>query len=173
MCFSPTCTNYILLLGNVEDLLQNLNASCFTYQQVDCLYRPFKYRFKGNIVVTSGQVFDNVQRAVYFFQKIREKERMPSIAKKRILRKKYRKHLLSLFQKTRSTQTSGSVFAGKIEQVKEQEFELTIIKIVNCFVDGYGSYSSKIVTFEIEIIQTHNFMRPMEILRSEVVVPTK
>ena len=48
---------------------------------------------------------------------------MPSIAKKRLLRKKYKKHLLNSFQKTKSTQTSGSVFAEKIEQVKKTEFE--------------------------------------------------
>ena len=41
-------------------------------------------------------------------------DRMPSIAKK-ILWKKYKKHLLSSFQDTKSTQTTGSAFAARIK----------------------------------------------------------
>ena len=73
---------------------------------------------------------------------------MPSIAKKRLLRKKYKKHLLSSFQKTKSMQTSGSVFADRIEQVKRTKFEMEVIKILDCFLDGYGNYSSSLVSFE-------------------------
>ena len=58
---------------------------------------------------------------------------MPSIAKKRFLRKKFKKHLFSSFQKTKSTQTAGSVFAERIENVKRTKFELDLIKIVDCF----------------------------------------
>jgi len=75
--------------------------------------------FSGKIVAKIEQMFDNVQRAVYFNQRTKGVDRLPSIAKKRILRKKYRKHLLSSFQKTKSTQTSESVFAKKIEQTKK------------------------------------------------------
>ena len=72
---------------------------------------------------------------------------MPSIAKKRLLRKKYKKkHLLSTFQKTESTQTSGSVFADRIKQVKMTKFETELIKIVGIFRDGYGNYSSSLVS---------------------------
>ena len=35
------------------------------------------------------------------------RERMPSFSKRRLLRKRYRKHFLSSFRKTKSTQTSG------------------------------------------------------------------
>ena len=63
---------------------------------------------------------------------------MPSIAKKRFLRKKLKKHLLSPFQRTKSTQTSGSVFADRIEKVKKTKFELDLTKIVDCFLDGHG-----------------------------------
>ena len=75
---------------------------------------------------------------------------MPSIAKKKTLRKKYKKHLLSSFQKTKSTQTSGSVFADRIEQVKKTKFELDLIKIVDCFLDGHGKYTSNLVSFKIK-----------------------
>ena len=95
-------------------------------------------------------MFDNVQRAVDFNQRNKGVNRMPSIAKKRLLRKKYKRHLFSSFQKTKSTQTGGSVFAERIEKVKKTKFELDLIKIVDCFLDGYGNYDSYLVTFKIE-----------------------
>ena len=70
---------------------------------------------------------------------------MPSIAKKRLLRKKYQKHLFSSFQKTKTTQTSGSVLAERIEKVKKTKFELELIKIIDCFVDGHGNFDSNLV----------------------------
>ena len=75
---------------------------------------------------------------------------MPSIAKKILLRKKFKKHFLSSFQKNKSTHTSGSVFADRIEQVKKTKFELELIKIVDCFLDGLGNYSSILVSFNLK-----------------------
>ena len=94
--------------------------------------------------------FDNLQRAVHFNQQNRGEERMPSIAKKRLLRKKYKKQLLSSIQKTKSTQTSGSVFADRTEQVKKTNFEIELMKIVDCFLDGHGNYASNLVSFKIK-----------------------
>ena len=88
MCFLPNCRYHILLIGNLKELLQKLDAFCFNYQHVDCLYTLFKYRFSGKIVIKSGQLFYYLQRAVHLNQQNRGVERMPSIAKKRLLRKK-------------------------------------------------------------------------------------
>ena len=118
-CFLPACNYHIVLLGNVQELLKKLDTFCFTYQHVDCLYTLFKYRFSGKVIAKSGQVFDNVQRAVDSNHRNKVMDRMPSIAKKKLLRKKYNKHLFSSFQKTKTTQTSGSVFAERIEKVKK------------------------------------------------------
>ena len=41
---------------------------------------------------------------------------------------------MSALQKNNSTQTSGSVFAKKIEKAKKNEFELELRKIVGCFL---------------------------------------
>ena len=142
MCFLPNCRYHVNLVGNINDLLQKLDAFCFNYQHVDCLYTLFKCRFSGKIVVKSGQLFDILQKAVYFNQQNRAVDRMPSIAKKRLLRKKYKKHLLSSFQKTKSTETSGSVFADRTEQNKKTKFELELIKLVDCFLEGHGYYTS-------------------------------
>ena len=123
---------------------------CFTYQHVDCLYTLFKYRFSGKVIAKSGQVFDNVQRAVDFNHRNKGMDRMPSIAKKRLLRKKCRKHLFSSFQKTKTTQTSGSVFAERIEKVKKTKFERELIRTVDCFLDGQCSFDSNLVSFKIK-----------------------
>ena len=53
-------------------------------------------------------------------------------------------------QKNKSTQTSGSVFAERIEKAKKTKFELQLIKIVDCFLDGHGSYYSNLVSFKIK-----------------------
>ena len=150
MCFLPYCRYHIILIGNIKALLQKLDAFCLNYQHVDCLYTLFKYRFSGKMVVKSRQFFNNLQRAVHFNQQNRGVDRMLSIAKKRLLRKKYKKHLLSSFQKTKSTQTSGSVFADRIEQVKRSKFEKELIKIFECFIEGYGNYSSSLVSLKIK-----------------------
>ena len=149
-CFLPSCKYHIILLGNVEELLRKLDTFCFTYQHVDCLHTLFKYRLGGKVVAKSGQVFDNVQRAIDFNQRNKGVDRRPSLAKKRFLRKKYKKHLFSSFQKTKTTQTSGSVFAERIEKVKKTKFELDLIKIVDCFLDGHSNYDSNFVSFKIK-----------------------
>ena len=149
-CFLPTCKYHIVLLGNVQELPKKLNTFCFTYQYVDCLYTLFKYRFSGKVTAKSGQVFDNVQRAVDFNHGNKGVDRTPSIAKKRLLRKKYKKHLFSALQKTKTTQTSGSVFAERIEKVKKTRFELELIKIIDCFPDGHGNFDSNLVSFKIK-----------------------
>ena len=121
----------MILLGNVEELLKKLDKFCFTYQHVDCLYILFKYRFSGKVIAKSGQVFDNVQRTVDFNQRNKGVERMQSIAKKRLLRKKVEKHLFSFFQNTKTKQTSSSVFAERMEKVKKTEFDMEPKKIVD------------------------------------------
>ena len=138
-CFLPACKYHIVLLGKAKELLKELGTFCLTYQHVDCLYTLFKYRFSGKVSANSGQVFDNVQRAVDFNHRNKGVDRMPSIAKKRLLRKKYKKHWFRSFQKTKTTQTSGSVFAERIEKFKKTKFEFELIKINDCFLDGHGN----------------------------------
>ena len=127
-----------------------LDTFCFTYQHVDCLYTLFKHRFSGKVIAKSGQMFDNVQQSVDFNHRNKGVYRMPSIAKKRLLRKKYKKHLFSSFQKTKTTQKSDSVFAERIEKVKKTIFEFELIKIVDCSLDGNGNFDSNLVSFKIK-----------------------
>ena len=75
---------------------------------------------------------------------------MPSIAKKRLLRKKFKQNFTSALPKNKSTQTSGSVFAERIEKAKKTKIETELIKIVDCSLDGDGSYDSNLVSFKIK-----------------------
>ena len=145
--FSPACNYHIILLRHVQELLKKLDTFCFTRQHVDCLYTLFKYRFEEKVIAKSGQVFDNVQRSIAFNQRNKGVDRMLSIAKKRLLRKNFRKHLFSSFQKSKTTQTSVSVFAERIGKIKKTKFELEVKKIVDCLVDCHGIYDSNVVSF--------------------------
>ena len=57
---------------------------------------------------------------------------------------------MSALQKNKSTQTSGSEFAEQIEKAKKTKFELELMKIVDCFLDGHGSYDSNLVSFKMK-----------------------
>ena len=81
-CPLPACKYHIILLGETEELLHKWDTFCFTYQHVDCLYTLFKYRFSGKIIAKSGNVFDNVERAISFTQRNRGVDKMTSFAKK-------------------------------------------------------------------------------------------
>ena len=63
------------------------------------------------------------------------------VLKKRVLllRKKFKQHFLSALQKNKLTQTSGSVFAERIEKAKNTKIELELITFADCFLDGHGS----------------------------------
>ena len=92
MWFLPNCTFHVLI-GDIKEVLQKWETFGFNYQH-DCLCTLLKYRFSDKIV-ESGQVFDNVQRAVCFNQRLRGVDRMLSIAEKILMGKKYRKHSLT------------------------------------------------------------------------------
>ena len=55
-------------------------------------------------------------------------------------------------------QTSGSVFAGRIEKVKKSQFELEVIKIVDCFFDGHGNYDSSLKSSNWNLYNRQKFL---------------
>ena len=69
---------------------------------------------------------------------------------KKTLEEKVQKTFIQLLSKDKNTQTSGSVFAERIEKGKKTKFEFELIKIVDCFLDGYGNFDSKLVSFKIK-----------------------
>ena len=92
-------------------------------------------------------MFDDVRRTVDFNERNTGVDRMPSIAKKRLLREKSKKRLFTSFQTTKTTRTSGSG-AERIEKVRKTKFELDLIKTVDCFSGGHGNYDSNLVYFK-------------------------
>ena len=62
----------------------------------------------------------------------------------------FKNHLFSSFQRTKTTQTNGTVFAERIEKVKKTKLELELIKVVDCFINGRGYYDSNLVSFKIK-----------------------
>ena len=78
--------------------------------------------------------------------------------------------MLSSFQKTKSTHTSGSIFADRIEQVKKANFQLELTKFVDCFVDGHGNYTSNSVSFKIKSLWTNYFLKSKKICLIPLVV---
>ena len=96
MGFLTNCRYHNILLGNIKDLLQKLDAVCFNYQHVDCLYTLFKYRFSSKLVVKSGQLFDYLQRAVHLNQQNRRVDRH---REKETLEEKVQKTFVELLPK--------------------------------------------------------------------------
>ena len=117
-CFLPFCKDHILLHGNVEELLKKLDTFCFTYQHVDCLYTLFKYRFSGKVIAKSGQVFDNVQRAVDFNHRNKGVDRMPSIAEKKLLRKKYKNTCSAPFKRQKQRRPVVQSLQKELKKLK-------------------------------------------------------
>ena len=76
---------------------------------------------------------------------------MPSIAKKILLRKKFKRHYLCSNQKLASTQTIGSAFLESVGKVQNSKHEYDLLKITDCFIDGYGLSISDHVNFSIKI----------------------
>ena len=91
-----------------------------------------------------------MHRSVDFNHRNKGEDRTLSIAKKKLLWKKYKKHLFSSFQKTKTTQTSGSVVAEKNEKVKKTKVELDLFKIVDCFLDVHGKSDSNLVSLKLK-----------------------
>ena len=150
MCFLFNCIYHNILIGIIRELLQKLDAlfqlptrglSVYIFQV------PLQWQ---NCCQKSGQLSDNLQRAFRFNHQNSGVDRMPSITKKKLERIKYKKLWLSAFQKTKSTQTSVSVFADTTEKVKKTKFELELIKFVDCFLDGLGNYSSNFMSFKMK-----------------------
>ena len=65
-----------------------------------------------------------------------------SIAKKRLLRKKFKQHFVNALQKEKPSQTTGSVFAERIEKAKKIKSKLEAITFVECFPDCHGNFDS-------------------------------
>ena len=143
-CPVENCKFHLVLIGSsLDQILQRLDKYHLTYQIVDCIKTLYQYRFYSNIISSRSEVFNQLNRAVDHNLKCRIPEKLPSVAKKRLLRKNFKSHYLSSAQKPASAQTLGSVFLGRIRIVQNSKYETDMLKIVDCFIDGYGTVNSE------------------------------
>ena len=121
-CFVSNCKFHILPLGNVEELLEKLDTFCFTSQHVDCVYTLSSIDSVERLLQRVDKFLITCNEQLTLITETREWTEWTSIAKNRLLRKKFIKPLFSSFKKTKTTQTSGSVFEKRIENVKKTNF---------------------------------------------------
>ena len=74
-------------------------------------------------------------------------KKTPSVSRKQLVRKKFKKHYLSSNQNLAYTQTLGSAFLNRIRKVQNSKYESGLFKIIDFFIDGYGSVNSERVNF--------------------------
>ena len=53
------------------------------------------------------------------------------------------------------------------------KFHLELIKIVDCFLDGHGNYTSNLVSFKIKSLYANHFLKAKEICVNQLVVQMK
>lgn len=147
-CLAVSCKFHILLIG--DEILPKLENFRFTYQSVDCLYSVYKYRFHDTLKVKKGPVFVQLSHAVEFNKDNKGLIRVPSVMRKRLLRKKFKKQTLRCNEKTQSTQTPNSTFMDRIQKVKNSVYEYDLLKIIDCFIDGHGVVDTDRVKFSIK-----------------------
>ena len=93
LCFLPKWRYHTKQRGENKELPKKLDAFCSNNQHTDCLYALLRHRFSGRMVAKTGQLCNNKQRAVRFNHQNKGVERMPSIVKKTIMRKKSKKNV--------------------------------------------------------------------------------
>ena len=62
-------------------------------------------------------------------------------------KKKFKRHYLCSNQKLASTQTIGSAFLQRIRKVQNSKYEHDLLKVIECFIAGYGFVNSDLVSF--------------------------
>ena len=110
-CPLKKCSYHIILISSsIIELLKKMDDLSFQYQTEDCLYTLYKNQFFGYTMDEAGLVFTQLMRAVQHNLENKFVEKLPSVSKKRLSRKKFKRHLLRAAQRNASTQTLSSSF---------------------------------------------------------------
>ena len=136
ICPVESCKFHLVLIGSsLDQILQRLDKYHFTYQIVDSIYTINKHNFFSS----KGEVFNQLNHAVELNLNCRLSEKLASVAKKRLLREKLKRHHLNSAQKLAANQTLASAFLERIRKVQNSKYESDLLKTVDCFLDGYDS----------------------------------
>ena len=149
-CPLKTCRYHIILISSsVKETLEKMENLSYVYQTLDCLNTLYDHQFFGSIIEESGVVFTQLTRAVEHNLENKYVEKVPSISKKRLCRKKFKRHLLRAEQRNASTQTLGSSFLDRVHSLRKTNYESELIKIVDCLLDGHGIIDNPLLYLEI------------------------
>ena len=144
---------HILLTADEHliDIFIKLDQLCFNFQRLDCFYTLFKYILSRIVLVKSGEVFDTTEKDVFFNKLNKGEDKLPSLAKKRLLRKKLKKHMPTSNKNLTSVHRSGSLFVERVEGVRRPiKLDFERMQVIDCFLDGYGGYESNLVPLKIK-----------------------
>ena len=98
-------------------------------------------------------MFDNVQRAVDFSQRNKGVDKMPSIAKKILLRKKFKKQLFSPFHRQKHRKPVVKCLQKESKKLKKTKFESELQKSVVSFLDCHGNYDSNLISLRMKSLK--------------------
>ena len=150
-CSLENCKFQLVLIGiSLSQICQRLDKYVYIYQEIDCLYTLFKHRFYSSFVTSSGEMFNQLSRAVQHNLRWKGAKKMPGTAKKRLIRKNFYRPYLCSNQKLASTQTLGSAFLDRIRKIQNSKYESDLFKIIDCFIDCHDSAHSNYVSFVIK-----------------------
>ena len=149
-CPLKTCHYHIILISSsVKEILEKMENLSYVYQTVDCLYTLYEHQFFGSIIEESGVVLTQLTRAVEHNLENKYVEKVPSISKKRLSRKKFKRHVLRAEQRNASTHTLGPSFLDRVHSLRNSKYESELIKIVDCLLDGHGIIDNPLLYLEI------------------------
>ena len=105
---------------------------------MDCLCTKFNPRFSAKTDAKSGQGTDNEQTTVYFNKKKRKVEKLDSLGKKPCEEKSTRRNHWALFKKQSQSKQLDRSLKEKLKRLKKNNFELELMKTVDCFMGKEG-----------------------------------
>ena len=140
LCSLENCNFHLVLVGtSLSQILQRLDKYIYIYHETDRLYTLFKHRFYSCFVTSSGEIFNQLSGTVQHNLRSKGAKKMPSIAKKRQIRKMFKRHYFCSNQKLASTKILGSAFLDRIRKAQNSKHESDLFKSIDSFIDFHGS----------------------------------
>ena len=128
-----------------------LDTICFTYHTWTVCIHSSSIDSVGKVLQRVDKCLITCNEQLTLIRETRKWTECRALQKKN-LEEKVNKQFFSSFQKTKTTQTSGSVFAERIEKVKKTKFEFELLKNEDCFLDRHGNFDSNLVSFRVKFL---------------------
>ena len=121
MFFLENCRFHIILIGiSLSPIVKKLDKHVNIHHEIDSLYTLFKHRFNLTIVTSNGEILNQLSRAIQHNLQWKRFEKMPSIAKKRLISKKSRDLYCVLIRNWLPHKLLAQHFWIEFEKIKTQ-----------------------------------------------------